>query len=171
MFIDKVYFYYFLIHIPITVLMDATFVIPKEYQISIQRTLSNFHIENNKDFLAIESPIWMKIFVAWELVFQLPFFFYVIYDYLVLNKFKKFSTNVWVSFLIYGFNAGFTSMICLIYIFLQSESNGLSFTEMLNLLSLYLPTTLLPYYMMYDFGVRISNIINTNNSKNKNKQS
>lgn len=78
---DSVYFYYFLVHTPITVLMDATFVIPTEYQLPIQKQLSLFHIQQNKDFLAVEAPLWVSLFVIWELIFQLPFFIYAAINY------------------------------------------------------------------------------------------
>lgn len=135
--------------------MDATFVIPREYQISIQKQLSDFHIISNKDFLAIESPLWMKIFVAWELVFQLPFFIYAIIDYLQNNR-LRYSKKLWGMFLLYGFNAGFTSFLCMVYVFCQFEEKGLTFSEGMNLLGLYTPTMLLPFYMMYDFWIRIN---------------
>ncbi|KAG0668815.1 hypothetical protein C6P42_004728 [Pichia californica] len=153
--IDSVYFYYFIIHTPITIFMDATFVIPYEYQNSIQKALGKFHIEKNKDFLAIETPLWIKFFVVWELIFQLPFFTIAIINYLQ-NKRKGYSKNTWIPFLIYGFNAGFTTLLCLIYVILESKNHGLTNGEFLNLIGLYTPTMILPFYMMYDFWIRIN---------------
>jgi hypothetical protein len=153
---DKIYFYYFLIHTPITILVDATFAIPIEYQISIQRKLHEFHVTTNKDFLGENSPLWMKIFVIWELIFQLPFFIYGVYDYLKNNQ-KHYSIHTWPMFLLYGFNAGFTTLICLIYVLLDGDQHGLNTSEWLNLLGLYTPTMILPFFMMYDFWIRIIN--------------
>lgn len=163
---DPVYFYYFLIHIPITVLMDATFVIPEHYQISLQRTLSAFHIEQNKDFLAIESPLWMKIFVVWELVFQLPFFMYAVLDYLKNGR-NTYSAHTWPMFFLYGFNAGFTTLVCLIYIIAEGHLHHLSTPQFLNLLGLYTPTMVLPFYMMYDFWLRICHRLTEGHGKSK----
>lgn len=154
--IDSVYFYYFIIHTPITIFMDATFVIPDEYQNFIQKRLSLFHIEQNKDFLAIESPLWMKFFVVWELIFQLPFFIYAIINYLQNGR-KFYSKKLWIMFLVYGFNAGFTTLLCICYIVSDSGKYQLTTGEFLNLLGLYTPTMLLPFYMMYDFWIRINN--------------
>lgn len=120
---DAVYFYYFVIHTPITLLMDSTFVIPHEYQLSIQRKLSEFHIKQNQDFIAIEKPLWIQIFVVWELIFQLPFFIYGIMDYLKNNK-TGYSVHSWPMFLLYGFNAGFTSLVCLIYILSEGPTHA-----------------------------------------------
>ncbi|GMM45474.1 Ema19 protein [Pichia kluyveri] len=167
---DTVYFIYFLIHIPITLLMDATFVIPTKYQINIQKTLSEFHIEQNKDFLAIETPLWIQIFVLFELIFQVPIFFYAVYHYLNNNKSFKFKS--WIYLVIYGFNAGFTTLVCFIYVIMEGNNYGLNNKELINLLSLYTPTMLLPFYMMIDFSKRINNqlnIINNINIKEKTK--
>lgn len=156
MFSDKVYFYYFLIHTPITILMDATICIPFEYQLKIQQKLSTFHVTTNKDFLCAEPELWFQLFVIWELIFQLPLFIYAVYDY-SRNGFKFYSPKLWPAFLLYGFNAGFTTMICLIYAIIYSPSKGLTIAETANLASLYIPTMILPFYMMYDFYIRILN--------------
>ncbi|CAI8495228.1 unnamed protein product [Pichia kudriavzevii] len=161
---DAVYFYYFVIHTPITLLMDSTFVIPHEYQLSIQSKLSEFHIKQNQDFIAIEKPLWIQIFVVWELIFQLPFFIYGIMDYLKNNK-TGYSVHSWPMFLLYGFNAGFTSLVCLIYILSEGPTHGLSTGSLINLFSLYVPTTLLPFYMMYDFYHRIGKLLKEDKPK------
>jgi hypothetical protein len=151
---DTIYFCYFLIHIPITVFMDATFAIPYEWQLPIQRQLNAFHYNENKDFLAVNSPLWMRIFVVWELIFQLPFFIYAVIDY-TRNGRKGYSVRLWTMFFLYGFNAGFTTLVCLIYVYSESAIHGLNTTEMWNLVGLYTPTMVLPFYMMWDFGCRI----------------
>lgn len=153
---DSLYFYYFLIHTPITILIDSTFAIPIQYQFKIQQNINQFHVSQNKDFLGQNSPLWMKTFVYWELLFQLPFFIYASYDYLK-NKRTGYSLNLYPCFLLYGFNAGFTTLICFIYVLLDGDQHGLTLSEWLNLLSLYTPTMILPFYMMYDFWIRINN--------------
>lgn len=152
---DCIYFYYFLIHTPITIFMDATFAIPEKWQFPIQRQLNAFHHSQNNDFLAVNSPLWMRIFVIWELIFQLPFFVYAVIDY-IKNGRRGYSIKLWPLFFLYGFNAGFTTLVCWIYIYMESESHGLNSSQMLNLLSLYTPTMVLPFYMMWDFGCRIT---------------
>lgn len=140
--------------------MDATFVIPREYQNSIQIFLSDFHVNSNKDFMAVNPSLWMKFFVIFELIFQLPLFFIAVFDY-IQNKKTGYSKFLWPAFLVYGFNAGFTSFICLIYIWSGSASAGLTTGEMLNLAALYTPTTVLPFVMMADYWIRISNILSS----------
>lgn len=136
--------------------MDATICIPFEYQLKIQQKLSTFHITKNKDFLCAEPELWFQLFVVWELIFQLPLFLYAIYDY-SKNGLNFYSKKLWPALLLYGFNAGFTTLICFIYAIVYAPSKGLNFAETANLASLYGPTMIVPFYMMYDFYIRISN--------------
>lgn len=161
--LDYTYFVYFLIHTPITVLMDATFVIPTHLQLPLQRTLAEFHISTNKDYLAQAPPAWMQAFVAWELVFQLPFFLVAAYNFLH-NARKGYSRNLYVWFLLYGFNAGFTSLICVVEILANGSANGLSLKETITLALVYLPTTIVPFVMMADFMSRITRDLTTKKS-------
>lgn len=72
---DTFYFLYFLLHIPITVLIDSALAIPPKYQLDIQKTILEFHISENKDFLLARPPSWLRVFGWIELVLQLPLFF------------------------------------------------------------------------------------------------
>ena len=54
--LDKFYLWYFLVHIPITLLVDASLVIPREYLPSISLKLIELHISTNKDFLLVQLP-------------------------------------------------------------------------------------------------------------------
>lgn len=71
---DTFYFVYLLLHIPITVLIDSALAIPQQYQLQVQKTLINFHISQNKDFLLAAPPTWLTFFGWIELTLQLPFF-------------------------------------------------------------------------------------------------
>lgn len=144
--------------------MDSTFVIPIDYQLNLQKTVSNFHISTNKDYLAVAPPIWLQAFVVWELVFQLPFFIYAVYDYLH-NAQRGYSKSLWCLFLLYGFNAGFTSLICVVEILFNGEGNGLNAPEVVNLAMVYLPTTIIPLVMMVDFIRRINGLLNGGKKK------
>lgn len=97
----------------------------------------------------------MQAFVIWELIFQLPFFVYGAYDYLRNNR-RGYSKSMWVWFLLYGFNAGFTSLICVIEILWNGNSHGLNIGEVIKLALVYFPTTILPFIMMIDFIKRIN---------------
>lgn len=153
---DTVYFYYFLIHAPLTLLVDDTFIIPPKYQLDVQKQLYHYQVVENHDFLAAELPLWMQYFVWIEVLFQLPLFIVALMDY--TNRNGKFSKKLWPYLLIYGFNASFTSLQCLVYIYQEGPDKGLSDPELWKLFALYTPTFLLPAYMTYDFLGRISRL-------------
>ncbi len=153
--LDAAYFIYFMIHVPLTLLIDDTFLIPPKYQLSIQKSLYRYQVTHNKDFLASELPIWMKYFVAVELIFQLPVFLACIGSYLKSGSKKHISRKLYPYILMYGFNAAFTSFQCLVYIYLQASSYELSQYETYNLLGLYTPTFLIPFFMCIDITSRL----------------
>lgn len=76
---DTFYFVYCLLHVPITVLIDSSLAIPREYQPQMQQMIIKFHVSTNKDFLLQSPPVWLVVFGWIELVFQLPFFFIAAY--------------------------------------------------------------------------------------------
>lgn len=61
-------------HIIISVLIDSTVVIPQQYQLDIQKQISEYHVTTNNDILLLNAPAWLKAFVWLELIFQVPFF-------------------------------------------------------------------------------------------------
>ena len=107
--IDKVYLWYFIIHIPITIFIDSSIVIPKHYQLPITKSILEFHISTNNDILLAYPQTWFKIFGFIELIFQLPLFFYFIYKLLSSNR-RVLDVNYYLWSIIYGFNAGFTTL-------------------------------------------------------------
>ena len=75
--VRKVCLVYFVSHIPATLLVDAQALIPKRFVPSIAQSILHFHCEQNKDFLMRNPPLWLKSFIACELLVQLPLFFYL----------------------------------------------------------------------------------------------
>lgn len=147
---DKFYFWYFLVHIPITVLIDSCLVIPKHVRHWVQAEMVDFHVEFNKDFLLKNPPIWLQVFGLFELCFQLPVFFFAAYKLYTGRR------NIHVILALYGFNASFTTAVCLTYILKTAHVHGLSETEKWNLFGLYIPYLLIPAFMMIDSGLRLS---------------
>lgn len=151
---DFFYMWYFLSHILITVFIDSGILIPEDYQLSLQKALVQLHIEVNKDFLLAQLPLWLKIFGIFELTIQLPFF---ICAPLLLIKRKK---SLYPFMVLYGFNASFTTLVCLCHIFLESEQNGLSSWDSWKLSALYMPYLLIPFFIMVDYIIRITKELN-----------
>lgn len=154
---DTLYYWYFLAHIPITILIDSCLVIDPEHRLAIQRFLVDFHISANRDFLLQNPPLWLQVFGAFELFFQLPVFFYAAVGL------KRAWLHVHVVMMVYGFNAAFTTVVCLVYVFQKGAAHGLSEAETWNLAGLYMPYLLLPGFMMVDCGWRISERISMAN--------
>lgn len=76
---DTFYAVYFLLHIPIALLIDCAVVIPPAFRLPLQHTLLTFHATANKDFLVLLAPLWLKAAVFIEIVFQLPLFVFGAY--------------------------------------------------------------------------------------------
>lgn len=138
---DTFYFLYFLLHIPITVLIDSALAIPKEYQLNVQKSLLEFHIGQNKDFLLANPPYWLTVFGWIELVLQLPFFFIG-----AAALFKR-TTKVYPYMVVYGLEASITTVCCLVTIWVEGEANGLNYGDIISLIGVYLPTFIIPFYM------------------------
>ncbi|CCK72660.1 Ema19p KNAG_0L00370 [Huiozyma naganishii CBS 8797] len=145
------YKWYFLLHIVITVLVDATVVVPARWQ--LVPALAQWHIRQNDDFLLRERPLWMQAFVLVELVFQLPLFFYFPGRLHRLGP-RKNKTQTDNSLLrgllkVYGYNAALTSLCCCAAVVLRCAAGGVSTATALTLLALYLPYVVIPARLVF----------------------
>lgn len=134
--------------------MDSSIVVPYEYLHPLQQYLSDLHLSVNKDFLLQSPPLWLKYFGMFEVLFQLPIFFIAAY---MLYQGSK---SVLVMMSIYGFNAFFTTGVCLLYVLTDYKSHSLTDSEMWNLFGLYTPYFIIPLFMMVDCGARAMCLIN-----------
>lgn len=150
---DTIYYWYFIVHIPITLLIDSCLVIPRDSRHWIQNLIVDFHVDFNRDFLLKSPPLWLQVFGAVELFFQLPIFF------LAPWLLRRGSKKVYVLMTVYGFNASFTTLVCLAYVKTKAEAHGLSIEDMWNLFALYVPYVIIPGFMMLDCGWRTISLI------------
>ena len=164
--IDKVYLWYFIIHIPITIFIDSSIVIPKHYQLSITKSILEFHISTNNDILLAYPQTWFEIFGFIELIFQLPLFFYFIYKLLSSNR-RVLDVNYYLWSIIYGFNAGFTTFVCLIWLIIEYKNFQLLDLQLINLLAIYIPYLLLPLILLIHSFKQIQQYNNNNHNKLK----
>lgn len=149
--LDRLYLVYFIVHIPITVLIDSCIVVPPQHQLALSLWILDFHVTTNKDILLIDSPVWFQAFGAVELVFQLPLFFYATHHLWQRTP----SRPHWVWIVIYGFNAAFTTMVCLVYV-AYDNTGRLTTAQKANLIAIYTPYLLIPLVMMLDYAKRIT---------------
>ncbi|KAK6458356.1 transmembrane protein 6/97 [Scheffersomyces xylosifermentans] len=154
--LDTFYLAYYILHIPITVLIDSTIVTPSSYQLDISKNILAFHIQQNRDFLLVETPLWFKLFGLVELVFQLPLFFY--FSYQILRK-NTSNANYLVLSVIYGFNAAFTTFICIGYALIEGEAHGLSSAQAFQLAAVYVPYLVIPSLILLDSAWRITGLV------------
>lgn len=151
--IDTFYFWYFVVHIPITILIDLCLVVPPASRHWVQQLAVKFHIDSNKDFLLQAPPLWLQYFGAFEMFFQLPLFFIAAYG--LYKRLRK----VLVVLIVYGFNAAFTTGACLTYVVSRAEEHGLSAAEKWKLFGLYVPYLLIPAFMMVECSARVMSMI------------
>lgn len=158
---DRFYFWYFVVHIPITVLIDSSLVVPREYLPSVSQKLLEFHISTNKDFLLVDLPLWIRAFGAVEIFFQLPLF--VVGAYMLYRNAKA----IYPYMMLYGFNASFTTAVCMAHIYNEGASHGLLESQTKRLVLVYVPYFAIPFVMMVDYLQRIVGMIG---EKEKEKQ-
>ena len=152
--LDNFYFMYMVFHVPITIFVDSSLVIPPQYQLEITKSLLATHLDANKDFLLVQLPLWLKVFGAFELAFQLPLFFYCAYA--IWRQTSK-SYYVWMT--VYGFNAMLTTLVCMVYVWVDGEVNNLTLAEVYQLEVVYSPYLVIPLIMMVDHAWRITKLL------------
>lgn len=158
--LDTLYWWYFITHIPITILMDSCIVLSPQNQFTLSKKLLEIQIVQNKDFLLATSPLWLKVFGLIELGFQLPFFFYV------LKLMRDNNPKRYLLSCIYGFNASLTTLVCLLYVYIEGGDHGLAPMDQYKLIAVYFPYFIVPLIMMVDNGIRVNNIVSTHREKN-----
>jgi len=70
----RIFIAYFATHIPATILIDSQAIVPGRFIPSFAKRLLEFHIKTNDDFLMLEQPLWLKSFIFFEVLVQLPLF-------------------------------------------------------------------------------------------------
>ena len=83
----RIFIAYFATHVPATILIDSQAIVPDKYVPSFAKSLLQFHIKQNDDFLMLEQPLWLKSFIVFEVLVQLPLFF------VLLRKLRKREEN------------------------------------------------------------------------------
>ncbi|KAJ3110030.1 Transmembrane protein 97 [Phlyctochytrium bullatum] len=77
--LDALFFFYFVIHIPITLLIDIQPFLPQDwYPLAVKDALK-MHVDLAGDFLMGKPPTWFASIIACEGLIQFPFFFYAAY--------------------------------------------------------------------------------------------
>ncbi|KAA1469114.1 hypothetical protein DENSPDRAFT_834657 [Dentipellis sp. KUC8613] len=169
--LDLVYFAFFLIHIPATLLVDLQALYPENVVPSIVKVIPSWYVAMSGDpliggvmgFFANHAELaWFKIFLCLEAVFQLPTFV------LGARGLWKDSRAIYVLLLIYGASTSTTTLACLAVLMNtpttspETLSRGIvsvTLEQRLMLLSSYVPFFLLPLYMTLDMAFRVRALV------------
>ncbi|GJE90316.1 DUF2781 domain-containing protein [Phanerochaete sordida] len=170
--LDLIYFCFFVIHIPATLLIDVQALYPAWLVPRFISVLPELYVGFSRDPLiggvmgllgSSENYNWFKTFLVLELCFQLPVF--VIAARGLLNN----SKSIYLLMLIYAASTATTTLPCLAVIIqtpttsaetLAANIVSITTTERLMLLSSYLPFFLLPLGMTVDMAQRLTRLIN-----------
>lgn len=135
------YYWYFIVHIPITIFIDSSVVLGDRPP--VWSSLVKWHCQNNDDFLLMERPVWLWWFVLIELIFQLPLFFYFVlnWSYLKSPQAGKKICRLITLLRLYGLEAALTTAVCIGTIW---QRDNITLENQLQLTFVYLPTLIIP---------------------------
>ncbi|KIL69356.1 hypothetical protein M378DRAFT_184524 [Amanita muscaria Koide BX008] len=170
--LDLLYFWFFVIHLPTSLLVDAQHFYPAWIVPSFAKSLVQTYLMMSNDPLLGSASgyfgpigdkmVWFNSFVTLELLFQVPVFI------LGARGLYKGSRAIYVLILVYGAST-FTTLIPCLAVVLSAPSTSattiankiisLTFEQRLLLLSSYLPFAIIPLMMTVDMGFRILGLI------------
>ncbi|KAI6038629.1 transmembrane protein 6/97 [Pisolithus marmoratus] len=167
--LDLLYFLFFLIHIPATLLLDCQALYPESAVPTSIKALPRIYLDVSADPLIAgvfgHAPgdfTWFKMFLYLEAFFQLPIF--------VLGAVKLWqdSPSIYPLLVIYGASTATTVLPCLTVLLLtpitspETIAAGIhsvtSFQRIL-LLSSYIPFLLIPLLIAVDMAFRLSKLV------------
>ncbi|KAH7927353.1 hypothetical protein BV22DRAFT_1061233 [Leucogyrophana mollusca] len=168
--LDVVYFAFFLIHIPATIMIDLQALYPTTVIPSVIRGLPKLYSDMSSDPLisgvmgylgeeALSRLVWFKTFLAVEAVFQLPVFV------LGLRGLWTGSRSIYVLLLIYAASTATTTLPCLSVLLTTPVSSSpigvhsITPFQRLLLLSSYVPFFLIPLVMTVDMAFRVLGLV------------
>ncbi|KAF8745474.1 hypothetical protein AX14_008900 [Amanita brunnescens Koide BX004] len=171
--VDLLYFCFFLIHVPATLLLDIQHLYPTDLVPSFVRTLLRLYIQMSNDplvggiagYFTGTNPdqfVWFKSFIVLEAIFQLPVFF------LGMRGLYNDSRAIYVLILLYGASTATTTLPCVAVIFQTPETTALTIAkniasvtsaQRLLLLSSYIPFMIIPLIMAVDMAYRVLDLV------------
>ncbi|EMD38811.1 hypothetical protein CERSUDRAFT_133352 [Gelatoporia subvermispora B] len=169
---DMVYFAFFMMHLPATLLVDLQALYPAHLVPPLIAKIPGFYISMSNDPLIGgamgllgkgDQFVWFKTFLLLEALFQIPVFV------LGMRGLWKDSRSIYVLLLIYAASTTTTTLPCLSVILTTPLTSGetlaagivsISVEQRLLLLSSYIPFFLVPLMMTIDMAVRILRLVN-----------
>jgi hypothetical protein len=128
------FLFYFVSHIPITLMMDLQAIFGEYYPQPLQE-IATWYIVTYRDPLMRDLPVWFRSFIWCELFVQLPFFFFA--TAALINKWN----SIRIPGIIYGVHVA-TTLVPILSEFIFTPF--LTETEKLTLVGFYYPYFLIP---------------------------
>ncbi|EDV23745.1 Transmembrane protein 97 [Trichoplax sp. H2] len=148
--LNIVFQFYFITHIPITILLDSQAIFPDSYYPKSVTGVMQFHINEFKDPLMADPPIWLQTFIVIECLLQLPFFFFASYAFI-----KGIKKCKWVKLpcIVYAAHVATTVVPILAHLALTDFSNATigpkTDKERLILIAIYIPYLVIPVMLLF----------------------
>jgi len=164
--LDLLYFVFFLIHVPNTILVDCQALYPRHLVPDAIANLPKLYVGMSNDpligpamgyFGASENYIWFKTFLVLEAFFQFPVFV------LGLRGLWNGSKSIYVLLLVYAASTTTTVLPCLAVLLntplasaeiLAAHTIAITPSQRILLLSSYVPFLLIPLVMTVDMAFR-----------------
>ncbi|GES89482.1 sigma intracellular receptor 2 [Rhizophagus clarus] len=151
--LDLIFFVYFTTHIFPTVFLDS-YPVLKPLAPNFLKSTNQWYTENFNDPFFINTPNWFKGFTYIELLFHLPFFFYV-----SIGLWKD-ATSIRLPMLIYSSHVTTTTFVCLVEL-IFNKHEGLTNSQRNLLIFFYFPYFLIPLKIfVFHFRKAFVNYIN-----------
>ncbi|KAJ3507397.1 hypothetical protein NLJ89_g6328 [Agrocybe chaxingu] len=169
--LDLVYFTFFAIHLPASLIIDLQYIYPPSLVPGLLRNAVDTYIFMSRDpliggvFEAFGDSthlIWFKTFLVLEAVFQIPVFV------IGLRGLYHGSRKIYPLLALYGASSATTTLACLAVVLITPETTthtlaqgaaSVSSEQRLLLLSSYVPFFVIPFMMAVDMGLRVSQLI------------
>ncbi|TFK51934.1 hypothetical protein OE88DRAFT_1486556 [Heliocybe sulcata] len=162
--LDQVYFLFFLMHIPATLLLDLQAIYPTSMVPKFIASLPASYVKMSGDpliggamgyFGTEETYVWFKTFLFLEAIFQLPTFV------LGARALYKDNRRIYPLLLVYAASTTTTTLPCLSVVLTTrlasvATAGAITSAQRLLLLSSYIPFFILPLVMTIDMAMRVS---------------
>ncbi|RMD40621.1 hypothetical protein DV735_g4513, partial [Chaetothyriales sp. CBS 134920] len=106
--LDNLYFVFFLIHIPVMLLIDLVPFYPSALVPAISQTIRKFYIETYRDRFFVAPPNWFRVYLGLEGVYHLPITIWM------LRALPNNHPMLPLQLLIFGLETSLTTLTCLV---------------------------------------------------------
>ncbi|KAG0156625.1 Integral membrane protein, putative [Penicillium digitatum] len=143
---DLVYLLFFVIHVPIILLIDTVPLLPPILQTNLSHQLREFYITTYRDKFFEDPPIWFTVFIWMELLYHLPLSIWATRGLLEGHPLVP------VHLLVFGIQAFITTLTSLVVMWSWTDRSA---AEKQQLTMLYAPYLALGGFMALDMVFRL----------------